>query len=372
MRTVAIVEQGGYLRVKSNSFFLEKDGGKIKTFHPDTVSEFLIIGKVEVSSSAIELAMRKGINFVFLTLGGKFVGKIISRERYSPFLRISQYNSYLVKRGHFAKIFVYGKIKNQTFVIENLLREYIRGLAGSEEEKGKRDVSFEWAEGFKNTSDFLLFRLSELENVQDIMGIEGRASSLYFSLLPRFIFCDDFKFSGRTKRPPKDRFNSILSSAYTLLLTTVDGAVMSSGFDPSIGFLHEISERRPSLVLDLMEEFRPLVDIFVINLVNSGTFSKDDFFNPSEREIAILEMRNLFSDFDAKSFDIEEVFYLKPSAWRSLVKRYFGFLQTKWNYKGKNFSLRDIIYQQVYLLKRSLLGLDNYSPFMPSNLPSNF
>ena len=380
MRTVAITEQGIYLRVKSNVFLLEKAGKKVRVLHPDKVSQFIVVGKVEISSSAIQLAMRRGIDIVFITEGGKFVGRLSSSEKYAPKTKVSQYSAYsdITRRIEIAKSFVLGKLKNQFSVIKELShntsehehKEKSRegGSSGEKEARGNSIY-----EEFKKSFLVLMSKLPQCSSIEDIMGIEGRASAIYFSFLPYFVENPSFSFSGRTKRPPRDRFNAVLSSAYSMLQVHVESSILLAGLDPSIGYLHEISERRPSLVFDMMEEFRPLIDKFVVDLVNSGFFSQEDFFNPFDRKIAELELSNLFSDVDeravlssqgAKEEEYRKAVYLKSSAWRRLIGKFLSFLRSPFRYRGKTFSLRDIMGFQAYILRRCLLERKDYEPFI--------
>lgn len=365
MKTVAITEQGIYLRVKSNVFLLEKAGKKVKVLHPDRVSQFIIVGKVEISSSAIQLATRRGIDIIFITEGGKFVGRLSSTEKYSPKTKISQYSAYSnsTRRIEIARSFVLGKLRNQLSVIKEL--SHGTGEGGT----GKSIY-----EEFKKSFEVLMSKLPQCDSIEDIMGVEGRASAIYFSFLPYFVENSSFSFSGRTKRPPRDRFNAVLSSAYSMLQVHVESSILLAGLDPSIGYLHEISERRPSLVFDMMEEFRPVIDKFVVDLANSGVFSEEDFFNPFDRKIAELELSNLFSDVDEKSVlssqgvkgeeEYQRAVYLKSSAWRRLIGRFLSFLRTSFRYRQKSFSLRDIMVFQAYILRRCLLEGRDYEPFI--------
>lgn len=109
------------------------------------------------------------------------------------------------------------------------------------------------------------------------MGVEGGASAAYFRALGQ-MFLKDLKFEKRTKRPPKDPVNALLSFGYSLITNEIHGLLVGHGFDPFIGFLHGLSYGRPSLALDLVEEFRqPVVDRFTLRLVNRGIIKKEDF-----------------------------------------------------------------------------------------------
>jgi len=112
------------------------------------------------------------------------------------------------------------------------------------------------------------------------MGIEGSAARRYFSVFRHLISdqSDLPPLTGRTRRPPTDPLNALLSFAYGLLRGMVHGAVETIGLDPHLGFLHGIRPGKPALALDLMEEFRsPLADRFVLSLVNRRQITSSDF-----------------------------------------------------------------------------------------------
>ena len=114
-------------------------------------------------------------------------------------------------------------------------------------------------------------------NAESLRGIEGAGTAAYFGVLGNFL-PEELHFKGRNRRPPKDPANALLSFGYALLANSVEGAVYLAGLDPYLGFLHVVDYGRPSLALDLMEEFRPvLVDALVLDLANHGRVRSEDF-----------------------------------------------------------------------------------------------
>lgn len=134
--------------------------------------------------------------------------------------------------------------------------------------------------GFNNELDLIQTTLKKLDaqkTVQSLMGSEGIATAAYFRAFGR-MFRQEFSFTERTRRPPKDPVNALLSFGYTLLTNEILSLLVSHGFDPYIGFLHGIVYGRPSLALDLVEEFRhPIIDRFTLSLMNQRVLQPRHF-----------------------------------------------------------------------------------------------
>jgi CRISPR-associated protein Cas1 len=120
------------------------------------------------------------------------------------------------------------------------------------------------------------------QSLPDLLGIEGQMAKRYFSVF-RGSFDDSWTFNKRTRRPPKDPVNALLSLGYTFLGYAVMAALESVGLDPYLGYFHAEAYGRPALALDLVEEFRtPIVDSLVLMLINRGTLQQDDFQESSD------------------------------------------------------------------------------------------
>lgn len=122
--------------------------------------------------------------------------------------------------------------------------------------------------------------------LSSLLGLEGSASSAYFRGL-RYFFAEQWQFAERNRRPPRDPVNVLLSFGYTLLAEAASSAVQTVGLDPYAGFLHEVAYNRPALGLDLMEEFRPVVDGIVLWCIHSGQISPTDF-RPGSAELPLV------------------------------------------------------------------------------------
>ena len=197
------------------------------------------------------------------------------------------------------------------------------------------------AEGWERLKEALL----EAERAQDeeaLRGAEGRAADLYFrafaELLP-----EEFAFGERSRRPPRDPANSLLSLAYTLLAKECESALLVAGLDPYVGYLHEVRYGRPSLALDLMEEFRSvLADSVVLSLLNNRRVTLEDFD-------------------DSEGFP-----RLRKEAWPKFLRAWEGRLNERIQHPllGKRLAYREILLAQARILVKHLLGeLPRYEPF---------
>ncbi len=122
--------------------------------------------------------------------------------------------------------------------------------------------------------------LPEAAALDAVRGVEGEAARQYFSGLPLLVRADlreHFTMDGRTRRPPRDRFNALLSFLYAMWMNDCRSALEAAGLDPQVGFLHALRPGRAALALDLMEEFRPWADRLALTLINRGQVQADDF-----------------------------------------------------------------------------------------------
>jgi CRISPR-associated protein Cas1 len=163
---------------------------------------------------------------------------------------------------HLTKAFVRGKLKN-----------YRYSLLKSQRMRSENDFSKSLNQ-LQNTIKYL----EKATTIDSIRGFEGAGSAAYFSCFDRLIRNDNFSFKIRNRRPPLDPINSLLSLGYSLLRHDIQSAINIVGFDPYLGYLHTQRYGRPSLALDLMEEFRPLiVDSIVFNAINRRILTPQDF-----------------------------------------------------------------------------------------------
>ncbi len=268
MAILYLTEQGSTLRKESKRLVVEKDGKVLAEIPEFKIEKVLIFGNIQLTTPAIKFLLETGIETSFLNIHGKLIGRLSPIESKNIELRMNQYKRYHDEnfRLQVAKAIVEGKIRNMKVVLQKYQRNH-------------PEINFESSIQELN---ILLEELPRKEKVSSVFGLEGRASAVYYSCFGK-MFRKELQFEARTKHPPLDPVNALLSLGYTLITNEMLSAVVALGFDPYIGFLHGIEYGRPSLALDLIEEFRaPIVDRLVLEIVNKGILGIDDFQKTEE------------------------------------------------------------------------------------------
>lgn len=225
--------------------------------------QVVCFGSIEITSAALGKLMRHGIDVVFLTLSGRFKYRLDSFNPAAIKCRICQYQKSLDPsfRLRMGAAFLKGKLVNARNFLIKRNRPACENVSATI-----------WK--LKSTIEMIAFA----ETTDELMGLEGSAAREYFAAL-KFLFKQDLGFNDRNRRPPRDPINAMLSFGYMLLLQSVVAAIEQVGLDPMLANLHAIQDRRPSLALDLIEEFRvPVIDTVVMRLVNLVRVQPRDFF----------------------------------------------------------------------------------------------
>jgi CRISP-associated protein Cas1 len=228
------------------------------------VDGVVIMGRVSISPAAIAELIQNKIPLTFLTVNGKYIARLEPEMSKNIFLRNAQWKAAgeSLQAIHIAKAFVRGKLKNY----RNSLLKTHRNYPDIDTSKGINQI------------ESSLVSLERVTTIDSIRGCEGAGSAGYFGCFDDFIRVDNFSFDRRNRRPPIDPVNSLLSLGYSLLRHDIQGALNIVGFDPYLGYLHTERYGRPSLALDLMEEFRPLIiDSLVLGAINRKIFKPSDF-----------------------------------------------------------------------------------------------
>jgi CRISPR-associated protein Cas1 len=273
--TLYITTQGARLTKTGERLIARNIEGKVIQDIPFfRLRQIICFGTVEVTASTIFQLMRRGIDLVYLTLSGRFKCRLSNLNQKSVKCRLLQYrhafeNSFRLK---VAKNIVKGKLGNCL----NMMRFRQR--------RGGTSCANEVA-AVSEAIDLI----EEANTVDEVMGLEGAGSRAYFSAFSGFLK-QNIGFNGRNRRPPKDPVNAMLSFGYTILFHKVLGAVERAGLDPFIANLHAARDGRPSLALDLMEEFRLfVVDAAVLRMVNLAQVKPDDFLFTAEQGVKMKE-----------------------------------------------------------------------------------
>lgn len=268
--TLYVMTQGAYLH-RDHLALQVKIDGEIRLAVPlHNLQAVSLFGNVMVSPGAMQLCAEAGISMTFLSETGRLLARVDGPVSGNVLLRRKQFRQAddASACAAFGRGFVAGKIQNCR---TNLLRA-ARDNAGDKDQELLRWAAEELASSIR--------RLAFTHSLDEIRGTEGNAARVYFGAFGSMIRADreNFTPNGRTRRPPLDRCNALLSFVYALLLSDCMAALVAAGLDPNVGFLHADRPGRPSLALDLMEEFRPmLADRLVLTLLNRRQLASSDF-----------------------------------------------------------------------------------------------
>ncbi|MCS6859644.1 MAG: CRISPR-associated endonuclease Cas1 [Abditibacteriales bacterium] len=269
-RVLYVDTQGAYIRKVDERLVVaqrDKEGQEevLRDFPIINLDQVVVAGNVGFTTPAARFLLQQGVPLVFLSSRGTYEGTLMPEISKNSLLRLAQHQA-LAEEGrvlHLARRFVGAKLANYRAV----LMRYNRGLQ---------------SEAVETSIKRLYWRLREVEraeSLEQLLGVEGNGSSDYFRVLGELIKADlGFAFEGRNRRPPRDPVNALLSFAYALLTKDMISTICLVGLDPYVGFYHQAKYGRPSLALDMMEEFRPIVaDSVVLTFLNNEMVHPPDF-----------------------------------------------------------------------------------------------
>lgn len=261
MSLLYVNENGALIGIEGNKCVAKyKDG--MKTFIPiESLEGITIMGQSQVTTKCMEECMMRGIPVTYFSKGGRYFGRLIStghvnveRQRKQSALYDTDFAVELGKK------ILSAKVKNQSVVLRRYEKSKHKNL---DEEQQMMSIC-------RN-------RILSSEKITEMIGFEGQAAKSYFQGLSKCID-EEFKFQGRSRRPPKDEFNSMISFGYSLLLNEVYCKIEMKGLNPYFGFIHRDAEKHPTLASDLMEEWRAvIVDATVMSLINGYEIKKEHF-----------------------------------------------------------------------------------------------
>lgn len=269
LETMYITTPDSYAFLRNENICIEVGGEERASVPASQVDSIVFIGKNTVSTGLMAFCSKHDITLSFIGVRGEFCGRVCGPVSGNVLLRKRQYES--LNDPAFVSTTVrnilYGKIRNS----KDVLMRYAR-TAGSPE---KADILREAA----GQLGAMAQRLSRTDDVDTMRGIEGAAAHAYFGVMDTVIDGKNgFVFDVRSKRPPRNEVNAVLSFVYTLLTHDCVSALETVGLDPAAGYLHTLRPGRASFALDLIEELRaPLCDRFVIGMIHKGRLTKKDF-----------------------------------------------------------------------------------------------
>ena len=271
LNTLFVMTPNAYVRLEGDTLCIEVEREKKLQVPLHHLGGVVILGDVMLTPAVMRRCAAEGKNLVLLDRNGNFSARLEGPVNGNILLRQAQYAAACEPAItlELGRACVAGKLRNSRHVL----------LRGARDTKSSDDAKF-----LRKASQLLANQLRKLptaENLEKIRGLEGDSARVYFSVLPHLIRPDQrdrFSPKGRSRRPPLDRFNALISFFYTLLMQDCRSALEGVGLDPQLGYLHAVRPGRPALALDLMEEFRSVIaDRLALTLINRGQVSETSF-----------------------------------------------------------------------------------------------
>jgi CRISPR-associated protein Cas1 len=259
--TLYVTTQGAYVGAEGETVVVRVERAKRLQMPLHVLEGIVCFGRVSCSPDLMGRCSERGIGVSFFTARGRFLARVVGPVSGNVLLRRAQYKAAddAGMAARIARSSVLAKVANARAVLLRSLRDHPDGSGGEAVRSAAESCSR------------ILRRLEASERLDEVRGLEGEAGQAYFRTFDHLIVAqkDVFHFSGRSRRPPLDSVNALLSFVYTLLTHDAVSALEGSGLDPQVGFLHRDRPGRPSLALDLVEELRAfLADRLVLSLIN--------------------------------------------------------------------------------------------------------
>ena len=312
---VYVTTQGTQVRTDEGRIVVwdvEGDEGELATYPTEQLDTINVFGGVNFSTPFVARANRHGIVLNYFTQNGKYRGSFVPERNTIAEVRRAQYALEREEELAIAAAMIRAKVRNARTLLSR------KSVTGTDLLKD------------------LGMRVENVRTKDDLRGVEGEVAERYFARLDETLAAG-WTFERRTKRPPEDHINSLLSLTYVMMKNEVMSALRQYNLDPFLGLLHADRHGRPSLALDLQEEFRPIFcDAFVTRLVNRGTITHEDF--KQDNRLTDDAFKTYLSKFD----DYMEEEFTPP---------YFEYRVTR----------RKAVRQQAILLRKAITGeLDEY------------
>jgi len=309
-----IIDTSGTSISVRNKCFLIKNETNQKMISPSRISSFAIMTNCNINSSAIKLAVQNQVGIMFFNRYGN-----IQARMYSPyFTNLS---------GLRKKQLVFSMIPDAaSWVVDLLIQKNIEQISTLQQLKQRKPVTFKHIDLTIDQMNKQSSKLNDLRNERigtvrnNIMGIEGSISKLYFSTISPNL-PEKFRFERRSRRPAMDYFNAGLNYLYGMTYSVVESGIFAKGLDPSIGILHVDQYGRPTLAYDLIEPFRPLMDRLLIDMVFDEVIDESHFIKK------------------------DEGYWVSKTGKRIIISTFQKYLQKRLKYRNKVKRLKDHIYE---------------------------
>lgn len=280
LNTLYITNPDYYLSLEGETVTVLSDKKKIGKIPLHNLESIITCGYMGASPALMGKCAQEGISIIFLSRNGKFLARIVGEQYGNVSLRKTQYRVSECEEEslELVKCFIMSKLYNSRWILERAIRDH------------KLRVDTEALKSASLTLKNSLNSAYECKSMDSLRGIEGEAASIYFGVFNELILQqeEDFSFDFRSRRPPLDKVNALLSFAYVLLTSMCTSALESVGLDPYVGFMHTIRPGRKSLALDLVEELRSVfADRFVIKLINKKLILSKHFIEQEDGAVLL-------------------------------------------------------------------------------------
>ncbi len=335
LNVLYVTAPDAYLSLDGENVVIKKDTTVAMRVPLHNLENIICFGYLGASPALMGACADRNVGLCFLSPHGRFLARVIGKVKGNVLLRKKQYIvSETDASVRIAASFLIGKLHNARKVIERAIRDHsllvdVNSLTSASESLKEH-----------------LKSLKDCQRVDDLMGFEGSAAKIYFGVFDQLILQqrESFYYKERSRRPPLDNLNALLSFLYTLLTSEAASALETVGLDPYVGFLHQDRPGRPSLALDLMEELRPVfADRLALSLINRKQITGIEFTQK--------ENGGVIMDDNARKKVL--------TVWQERKKE-----QIIHPYLQERIPFGLIPYVQALLLARYLRGdLDAYPPF---------
>ncbi len=328
MANLYLTEQGSVIKKTGDRLIVQKEDEVLLDIQCSKINAVLIFGNVQLTTQAMHELLKHDIEMALLTKSGRLIGQLTSPFTKNIELRVWQFKKYDddIFKLALAKGIVKGKLTNCLSVVKDFSGNH----------------SMINLTGVMSAIEAAIKSIDNVESVPSLRGIEGTAARTYFDGFSKMVL-GTFTFEGRRKHPSTDPVNALLSFGYTLIFNEILSLLDGLGFDPYLGYFHEVEYGRASLAADIQEEFRAVVDRFTLYLVNNRMLGVEDFYT-NEKDGSV---------------------YLKREAMKKYFAEYEKYLAHEFKHSGtgENTTLRKCFRIQAEKLAGFIKGGPAYSPF---------
>ncbi|MBQ8941968.1 MAG: type I-C CRISPR-associated endonuclease Cas1 [Firmicutes bacterium] len=336
LNTLYVLSPENSLTLDNENVVVSRGSHELAKFPLHTLESIYSFTYAGATPALMGECAERGINLVFYSPFGKFLARATGKERGNVLLRMEQFRiaDSKEKSCDYGRNFIAGKVFNAKWVLERATRDHPERVPVNK---------------IKNISLMLSDCIKDIRkccDLNELQGLEGKAAQLYFDCFDYLILRqkEDFFFKTRSRRPPTDMVNALLSFTYSILTRDCEAALEGVGLDPYIGFVHRQRPGRCSLALDLVEELRAsYADRFVVFCINQNILHKDDFTKQESGAVILNDngRKKYFTEWQKRKSESLTHPFLKEKICRGLVP-----------------------HVQALLLARTIRGdLDEYPPF---------